>query len=282
MILMKSPLISVVLPAYNSSRFLPQAVNSILNQTFTDFELLIINDGSIDDIDSIVMSFNDNRIIYIKNDQNCGLVYSLNKGIQNARGIYVARMDADDIALPERFKIQKEYLDQHPEIGLVASTIQMIDINNNPAGYWPLDLTTLTPSQIRKKMAEESCLAHPSIMGRRELFLRYQYKEYQKNIEDYDLWLRLLNEGIAISKIKEPLLLYRIHDTSITKSDQKKRNVFFKVATCKYKFITHELANRNITFFLIRVFLFYILDILKGMGKEAKKIISGKKQASGV
>jgi len=279
---MESPIISVVLPTYNSSRFLPLAVNSILNQSFKDFELLIINDGSIDDTETVIKSFNDSRITYIKNDQNCGLVYSLNKGIQNARGKYLARMDADDIALPERLRIQKEYLDQHPEIGLVATTIQLIDANNHPVGYWHLDLTTLHPSQIRRRMAVESCLAHPTVMGRRKLFFDYQYKEYQKNIEDYDLWLRMLNKGIVISKIEEPLLLYRIHDTSITKSDQKKKNVFFKVAKCKYKFITHELNSMNISLFLFRVFFFFILDILMGIGKEAKKKISSRSYASGL
>lgn len=97
-------LVSVVLPAYNAELYLKEAIDSVLSQTFTDFELIILNDGSIDRTEEIILSYNDSRIVYVKNEKNLGLIGTLNKGINLAKGKYIARMDADDICLPERFK----------------------------------------------------------------------------------------------------------------------------------------------------------------------------------
>lgn len=268
---MYGPTISILFPVFNAAKFLSFSIESILNQTFQDFELIIINDGSIDESENIIRSYKDHRIIYVKNDINKGLVYSLNKGIELAKGKYIARMDADDIALPMRFEIQNEFLDSQSQIGVVASTINFINEKNEIIGFWRLDQKTLTPEKIRKKMLKESCIAHPSIMGRSEIFKTYMYKDYQKNIEDYDLWLRLLNDKIIIAKINNPLLLYRIHNASITKKDHKKENVFFKIARCKSKFVSNEVTAGKFSLFVLCVFFYSIIDLVKGLAKTVKK-----------
>ncbi len=274
---MNEPAVSVILPAYNCEKYIAQAIESVLQQTFTDLELIIINDGCTDKTESVILSFTDPRIIYLKNEINRGLIFTLNKAIDITRGKYIARMDADDISIPIRLQMQKDFLDQHSETGLVASTVEFIDNNNRPGEYWELDKKTLTSSLIKQVMAKESCIAHPSVMGRSEIFQKYRYKDYQKNIEDFDLWLRLLNDGIIISKIETPLLLYRLHEHSVTKADQKTKNVFFKVAKCKYKFMVREIGKMNVSFFLLKVFLYMILDVFKGIGKAIKKTVVGRK-----
>ncbi len=140
---MNGPEISIVLPAYNCESFLKEAIESLLNQTFKDFELIIINDGSTDKTEDVIKNFSDPRIIYKKNEKNSGLVYTLNKGIDIAKGKYIARMDGDDISLPARLEKQKEILDEYPDIAVAASTITFINEKNESEGNWLLDRKTI-------------------------------------------------------------------------------------------------------------------------------------------
>ena len=117
------PLISVILPAYNAERFLEEAIDSILAQTYKNFELIVLNDGSTDRTEEIILSYNDPRIRYIKNESNLKLIKTLNKGIALARGKYIARMDADDISLPTRFEKEIEFMEIHPDIGVCSSKV---------------------------------------------------------------------------------------------------------------------------------------------------------------
>ena len=114
---MKNPLVSILMPVYNSEKYLREAIKSILNQTFTNFELIIINDGSTDNSLKIIKSFKDNRIKIIKNKGNLGLIKTLNKGIDLAQGKYIARMDADDIAMPKRLEKQIAFFNENPDYG---------------------------------------------------------------------------------------------------------------------------------------------------------------------
>ena len=236
---MNVPAVSVILPAYNCEKFIGKAIQSVLEQTFIDFELIVINDGSIDNTESVIHEFDDQRIFYLKNSNNQGLVYTLNKAITHANGKYIARMDADDICLRERLTRQKTFLDQNEDIAVVASTIEFINEQEEKTGIWKLDRQTVTPAQIRRAILKENCIAHPTVMMRSEIIKQLKYKEYQKNIEDYDLWLRLLNRGHKIAKLDEPLLLYRIHDDSVTSVHLKKTNPFFKHFEMKTKFLFH-------------------------------------------
>jgi glycosyltransferase involved in cell wall biosynthesis len=269
-----SPYISVILPAYNCAPYLTEAIQSILQQTFANFELIIINDGSTDNTEAIIRSFTDNRIVYVKNEQNKGLIYTLNKGIELAKGKYIARMDGDDVCLPERLSRQKIFLDENQNIAAVATTITYINDQGNIIGAWDLDQQTTSPQQIRKKLAYENCIAHPTIMIRADIAASFRYKDYQKNIEDYDLWLRLYNHKHSIAKLKDPQLHYRIHDSSITGVYLKNKNFFFTHFAMKRKFLYNEVKTGIINGFTFIVFLGALLDAVKGFLKSLKKFFN--------
>lgn len=267
---MNAPVISVVLPAYNCEKFIGKAIQSVLHQTFSDFELIIINDGSTDNTEFAILEFADPRIVYIKNQTNKGLIFSLNRGIEMAQGTYIARMDADDICLPERLDKQKNFLDQNKNISLVACTINFINEDDENKGVWKLDRQTITEDQIRSKMPSENCLAHPTVMVRADIARELKYNERQKNIEDYDLWLRLLNRGHSFAKINEPLLRYRLHEKSVTSIYLKKTNPFFRHVKMKTRFLQGEILAGYISWFTFRVAGNILIDILKGTGKAVK------------
>ncbi len=268
---MAEPAISIILPAYNSMQFIGQTIESLLNQTFTNFELLIINDGSTDGTELIIRSYTDNRIRYIKNEVNSGLVYTLNKGIELSRGKYIARMDADDIALPQRLAKQHQWLEQRPLTSVVGTLISFIDLDNHVTGHWKLDKQNTTYKAMYHTMPRENCLAHPAVMLRTEVVKKYKYALYQQHIEDYDLWLRMLSDGVVFEKVPEVLLQYRVHPQSITKTKLQSSNPFFKQFHCKRKFLYHQISNKKAGLFELNVFIFMLANLVVGVAKEIKK-----------
>src|SRR5215467_3612831 len=120
-------MLSVVMPAHNAEQFIREAIESVLEQTVSDFEFIILNDGSVDRTGEIICSYSDERIVYIDNEHNLGLPKSCNRGIAAARGNFIARMDADDVCVHDRFEKQLKFLRDHPEIGIVGSDMQVID-----------------------------------------------------------------------------------------------------------------------------------------------------------
>jgi glycosyltransferase involved in cell wall biosynthesis len=207
-----SPKITVLMPVYNGAKYLPEAINSILSQTFSDFEFLIINDGSIDNSANIIKSFRDKRINFINNPSNSGLVVVLNQGLLMAQGRYIARMDADDISLPDRFKIQFELMEKKPEVGVCGTWVKNIydDSKKITAKYY------VKHNDITANLLFGASFAHPTIMFRKELVAQGQlkYDENYKHSEDYELWTRLANKT-KFANIPRVLLLYRKHQTSI-------------------------------------------------------------------
>ena len=270
---MNSSVVSVILPAYNCEKYIGKSIQSVLQQTCTDFEVIIVNDGSTDKTEASILQYADQRIIYLKNPENKGLIYTLNRAIEHAQGKYIARMDADDICLPQRLAKQNEYLNTHPDTTMVASTISFIDETGNDKGIWPLDRKMISPDLIRNKMPFENCIAHPSIMIRSDILKKLKYNSRQVNIEDYDLWLRLLSRGYVIDKINEPLLLYRTHGDSVTHLYLKKKNFFFKHLRMKRIFLAKEILSGRINGFILRVIASTIVDFIKGTGKAIKKIV---------
>lgn len=270
---MAIPELSIILPVYNGERHLPKAIDSLLSQSFTGFELIIVNDGSIDNSEKIISGYTDPRIIYIANERNSGLIYSLNKAIDRASGKYIARMDADDICLNERLAVQKKWLDENPGTGVVACTVQFIDDDDQPSGNWPTDLATINYESIRQMLPRQNCIAHPSVMVRAELLKAYRYKEYQKNIEDYDLWLRMAADGKKIEKINQSLLLYRVHGQSVTSMYLKTGNSFLKHFHCKRKYLYHRLASGKINLFDAKVFVQMLSDLVMSQLKNLKRRI---------
>lgn len=215
------------MPAYNAAKYLREAIDSILAQTFTDFEFIIINDGSTDDTRRIIMSYDDPRIIYLENEQNSGICVTLNRGLDIARGRYIARMDADDISLPERFAIQLEFLKKHPKIGIVGTDLevfgegiisyifnQVYDSNGCAAG-----------------LLFNSCFAHPTVMWRKEISKEHnlKYEDDYRGLEDYRLWWRFASVT-RLANIPKPLLRYRKHkaqETQNVSERQLKKSVEF-------------------------------------------------------
>lgn len=266
----KAPLISVILPVYNGGPFLRQTLEALLAQTLEDFELIVINDGSTDDSEATILSFNDPRIHYFP-QPNQGFIFSLNRGIAAARGQYIARIDADDVCLPERFERQAAWLAAHPETAVVGCFITFIDENGRETGIWPEDRACVTNAQIRRALPKFNCIAHPGVMARAEVFREYPYRKEQKHIEDYDLWLRLQGDGKVMEKVPEPLLLYRVHSGSVTVSVIKKNNIFLRHFHCKRRYLALRLAQGKWNGFDCRVLAGMCRDAVVAMVKSFKQ-----------
>lgn len=209
---MSNPKVSVVMPVYNGELYLQQAVDSILNQTFTDFEFIIVNDGSIDNSFEILQSYHDTRIKLINNQKNVGIIESLNKGLEIAKGRYIARMDADDVSLPERLQFQVSYLKTNREIALLGTWAQLIDKNGKVLGSIcpPTD-----PLMLKWRMLFGNNIIHSSVM-----FVADKIREiggYNKllHAEDYDLWSRIMIR-YNISQLPQTLIQLRNHSEQIS------------------------------------------------------------------
>ncbi|MCW3167508.1 glycosyltransferase [Chryseobacterium sp. 09-1422] len=239
---LKIPIISVVMPVYNGENYLTEAIDSILSQTFTNFELLIINDGSSDNSEKIIQSYSDDRIVYIKNEKNIGLIKTLNKGLDLAKGEYIARMDQDDISHPERFLKQVALLEENPEIGVCGTWFTLLSKNGK-------DRVIKHPEShesIKIGMITKSLIGHPTVMMRKKTMNNYRYDINYQAAEDYELWTRL----IRITKfynIQESLLQYRFHDTNMTVLENSTQVANTKIITAnQLKEIEIEGSNENI------------------------------------
>ncbi len=266
----KPPLVSVVMSAYNAEKYIKEAIDSILGQTFTDFEFIIINDGSTDGTLKIIKSYKDPRIVLISR-KNKGLVASLNEGIERARGKYIARMDADDISMPERFEKQVEYLESHPEVGVVSSFVKMVDPDGNDIGIWQDDVATKTYEEITNMIVKKNCFSHPSVVIRTKIIKHYKYRNI-KAAEDYELWLRMVSDGIVLAKIPEFLYLYRQHDSS-TMAGVNNEDFNWRMAKMKLSFLSHQLKQFKLNIFNIRVFGATIIHICHWLTRVVKSAI---------
>lgn len=205
-------MVTVLLPVYNGEKYLREAIDSILNQTYTDFEFLIINDGSTDRTEEIILSYTDPRINYVKNEQNIKLIATLNKGLKLAKGKYIARMDGDDVSLPTRLEKQIGYMEKHPEIGLCGSYIQTLE-----AGSEYIIKYQTESDQIKFRLLFDTHFPHPAAVLRKSVLtennLEYELKYI--HAEDYVLWNRMaLHTGLH--NIPEVLVLKRSHDEQVS------------------------------------------------------------------
>ncbi|MCB1152084.1 glycosyltransferase [bacterium] len=206
----KAPIVSVLMPVHNGERYLASAVASILDQTFDDFELLIVDDGSTDASADIACAGDDSRVRYIRR-AHAGLVATLNAGLALARGRYIARMDADDIALPTRLERQVAFLDEHPDIDIAGSFIAVIDGDDNVVDKWHVPCS---PDWLARRVALHPPFAHPSVMMRREVIADRGYPDVP-HAEDYALWLSLADRA-RFANVPEVLLHYRRHEASVS------------------------------------------------------------------
>ena len=232
------PAVSILLPVHNAATTLPRALESLRAQTFTDWELLAIDDGSTDTTSALLATAAaaDPRL-RVFTIAKAGIIAALNAGLALARAPLVARMDADDECRPTRFARQTEFLAAHPEIGLCAT---QVDFGGDPVanhGYalhveWTNSL--VTPDEIALNRFVESPIAHPSVMFRRALLAAHGgYREHDWP-EDYELWLRWLDAGVRFAKIPEPLLVWNDPPQRLSRTHPRYSTDAFYACKCAY------------------------------------------------
>lgn len=215
------PKVSVIMPAYNAEAYIGAAIDSILSQSFRDFEFLILNDCSTDGTEAIIQSYDDPRIVYIKNEKNMGVAATLNKGLSLAQGEYIARMDADDISFPQRFEKQAAYLDAHPEVAVLGTQVRFFSVEGDGEPF----CYSGSCAQLKIDLLFASAIAHPSVMMRRQVILDMGgYDRQFEGLEDYELWCRI-SEQAMLAVYPQVLLRYRIHPGQVTQqpSERKQR-----------------------------------------------------------
>lgn len=208
------PTISVLMPVFNAQKDLRQAIDSILKQSFSDFEFLIIDDGSTDQSVEIVESYTDPRIRFLRNPKNLGLVPTLNRGLSEARGKYIARMDADDISEPLRFESQAALLENN-QADICGGLFRIIDADGKVTGDVSVPFTT---DELVACLANTVPFAHGSVTMRAS-FLRQHQLQYGPSpyAEDYDLWIRIFECGGRFANVPEIIFQYRNYSSSLSK-----------------------------------------------------------------
>tara|TARA_B100001287_G_scaffold238699_1_gene212271 strand:- start:6926 stop:7942 length:1017 start_codon:yes stop_codon:yes gene_type:complete len=272
-----NPLCSVVMSVYNGDEFLPIAIESILQQTYKNFEFIIINDASTDNSLKTIQAYNDDRIIIIDNDKNIFLAASLNKGIKTSKGKYILRMDADDISMPDRLEKQVEYMERNPNIGISGTSSEIIGHGSGFGKYQQ------ESNQIKFNLLYECHLLHPTIIIRKDLIVEHQlyYDESYRKNQDYELFVR----GISLTdygNLPDYLIKYRQTEENIKREvhNQNKnilniqKQLFLKLGLkinenelSIYKSINLQIYNQSPDF------VYQTYSLLKKMVESNKKTL---------
>lgn len=235
---MDLPLVSVIVPVYNSEKYLKHAMESILSQSYKHIELIIIDDGSTDSSRQIIMSYSDPRVRLIENEENKGIVYSRNRGIDEARGAYIANLDSDDIALPGRIEKQVNFLNANPDYGMCGTFFYKIDQERKriESARYPTDNRNILTALILG-----NCFGTSSVMIRAELAREMKFREEYFIGEDYELWYRV-SKRAKLANLPFYGVLYRIHGDNIT---LKKMNEMLEILK---KINRRILSDMNLSF----------------------------------
>lgn len=229
-------MISVIMSTYKEDeRLLRESIESILNQTYKDFEYIIILDYPDNDVHKSVIeeyALKDDRIHFYINEKNMGLTDSLNRGLSLCHGEYIARMDADDISLPDRLERQMKYLEKN-HYDLIGGITEMI--NENGSLLYSIKSVPTDPKKINKALRYSQCIAHPTWLGRKEVFEKNAGYRHMPLCEDYDFTLRAVLNGFVISNLNEPVLKYRMTSNSISRSNLFEQYLYMSYITNEYK-----------------------------------------------
>ena len=218
--------VTVLMPAYKAGKYIEEAIKSVLQQTFNDFQLLIINDGSTDDTEEVIRSFTDERIVLI-NQSHKGIAAALNKGLSKASSIYIARFDADDICFPQRLQQQVSFLDTHPEYITVGCDAEYI--SEDGQHLFDFKCVGHTHEEILQKIYSFCPFIHSSVMYRKDAVIRCGgYSEHAHNFEDYFLWIQLLKHG-TFYNLPEQLIRVRFNPASVTIDERWRGRIFRKM-----------------------------------------------------
>lgn len=216
-----SPYVSVLMSAYNAEKFIGEAIESILNQSYENFEFIIVDDGSEDSTREIIQTYSnkDDRIKVLQNISNSGLIYSLNRGLDEAKGKYIARMDADDISLPSRLETQVSFMESHQEVGVVSAWMKTF--GQGKETVWP---SPERHEEIVTKLFCNNCLWHPVALIRKNTLdeNNLRYDSNHPKAEDYKLWVDIAGHK-KLANIPEVLHRYRLHDQQKTRLDKKSK-----------------------------------------------------------
>ncbi len=231
--------VSVIMSAYNASEFIHEAIESILSQTFNDFEFIVIDDGSIDGTTDIIEEFakKDERIVPVIKAENMGakgLIRNLNEALSLAQGEYIARMDADDVSMPDRLEKQVKFLNENPKVALVGGGALNIDEQGNVLSSFTPDTNS---KRMMRRLVDYNQIYNPTVMFRNGLEVKY------RDIfpcEDYDLFLQMLKQGLFLSNIPSPLLKYRVLSKSHSHRDVFKTMIHTLIVQDVFKGIVKE------------------------------------------
>lgn len=229
-------MITVIMSTYKEDeRLLRESIESILNQTYKDFEYIIILDYPDNDVHKSVIeeyALKDDRIHFYINETNMGLTDSLNRGLSLCHGEYIARMDADDISLPDRLERQMKYLEKN-HYDLIGGITEMI--NENGSLLYSIKSVPTDPKKINKALRYSQCIAHPTWLGKKEVFEKNAGYRHMPLCEDYDFTLRAVLNGFVISNLNEPVLKYRMTSNSISRSNLFEQYLYMSYITNEYK-----------------------------------------------
>lgn len=275
---MNTPLVSVIMPAYNVEKYINKSISSVLQGSFKDIELIIIEDCSTDGTYARIKEFSDTRIQIIKHERNEGLVYTLNEGLSLCKGKYIYRMDSDDIAYPDALRKQVEFMQSHEKIGLLGGDAVVIDENDNKTKAY---LYSSDPKALALTMLAKNCIMHPSVLLRRDVLIKHQlsYSPSQKRMEDYGLWVRLM-KYTTLATLGEPTVFYRHHTSSVTAiaKDEKSQGDFEnreKIIKQLMSFFSIELSQSQLNLYTKAVMHYKLsLDEKKEIYNIFKEVIS--------
>jgi glycosyltransferase involved in cell wall biosynthesis len=210
---MPEPTLSIVMPVYNAAPYIREAVQSLLDQTYKDFELIVVDDGCTDESINIIEEFGDERIRILRNERNSGIVFSRNRGTAAAHGRYIAPFDADDIARKDKFEKQIAFLEKNPDFAMLGSWVKIIDEQGRPAGRkWKVNAP---PEKIPAILLFRNYFAQSAMVIRREVLPEGYYSEGYDVVEDYKMWIDITSRYKAWN-YPDYLLLYRVHSLSAT------------------------------------------------------------------
>jgi GT2 family glycosyltransferase len=237
-----APALSVLMPVYDGERFLAEAIESILGQSFANFEFIIIDDGSRDSSGDIIDCYAErDRRIRVFHQHNCGLVETLNRGIELARAPLIARMDADDVSLPGRFELQLARFDSRPKLGVVGGFVNIVD---QLGRFVRLGSYPVGGEELRRFLLDGAPLAHPTAVLRRDVLTTVGgYRRSYQHAEDYDLWLRIHSAGYEIENVPTPVLSYRQHGESVSLRHPRQQRLATLVARLAHRARTAGLPD---------------------------------------
>ena len=254
------PQVSILMPVYNTALYLREAMDSMLSQTFTDFELIVLNDCSPDNAEEILDTYDDPRIVRYKGEKNVGLSNVLNIGIEMARGKYIARMDSDDISLPLRLQVQVDFLEAHPEIDLVSVGMQLFGASER---VWTRDRDL---EKVKIEAMFHSPILHASSVWRKASFEQHGLRFRQEMVpaEDYELWTRALVKGLKLINLPEVLYKYRLHHSQATLQKDKVLEKERMVQKYYMRMVLPSLSESNLEAFPRKLWPVFFANLKSG------------------